>query len=89
MTLSLIHTMSLAGEKDRSWLRETFRSGRAGDAVLHRVREMVQRYGSIEYSLRKAREYGQACRRVIEALKESECRDALTLLPEYVVQRVH
>ena len=87
MTLPLIHTMSAASESDRAWLIDMFRQGEGDGPVLSSIQDMVRRYGGIEYSFKKVQEYGGACRKTAETLEESECRDALVLLSDYVVQR--
>lgn len=87
LTLPVIHAMSVASEKDGAWLGEVLRSGRVDDGVLERIREVVERYQGIEYSRRKAMEYGRACKERLKALEESESQTALAMLADYVVAR--
>ncbi len=87
LTLPLIHAMSVASEKDGEWLGEVLGSGRVDDGVIERIREVVERYQGIEYSRRKAMEYGRTCRERLRALEESESRTSLAMLADYVVAR--
>lgn len=95
LTLPLIHAMRVADKRDREWMGKVFKSGQAeGDVAafapkLERMKGLVERYRGIEYSLEKAREYGEICKREIKALGRSECWNALALLPDYVVARPH
>jgi octaprenyl-diphosphate synthase len=89
LTLPLIHAMRVADQRDREWMKNIFKSGLIDGDVLERIRELVERYKGIEYSLEKAREYGEICKREIGALRRSECWNALALLPDYVIARAY
>jgi len=88
LTLPFIRAMSVADSKDRKRMGEAFTNGGAEGAELCRIREMVEHYRGIEYSLDKAKEYSRACREKLEAVDESESRDSLALLADYVVGRI-
>ena len=88
LTLPFIHAMRVAGEKDRRWMADAFRGGQTDGDALSRMRSMVEEYGGVEYSLEKAKEYGGACKGALRSLQESESRTSLTMLADYVVERV-
>jgi octaprenyl-diphosphate synthase len=87
MTLPLIHAMGAADRRDGALIRDVFRSGDVDGATLRRIREIVSRYQGIEYSRRKAREYTEAGKRGLEKLEDSESRESLLMLADYVVGR--
>ncbi|MHC4713002.1 MAG: polyprenyl synthetase family protein [Planctomycetota bacterium] len=87
LTLPFIHATRVAKKKDREWMMEAFRSGRIDESALTRMRDLVRGYGGIDYSLRKIREYGRACKERLESLASSECRASLAMLADYVVER--
>ena len=89
LTLSLIHAMRVAEKKDREWMEHAFKSRQIDAHILERMKALVEQYGGIEYSLELARKYGKHCRKAIEPLRKSECRDALVLLPDCVVERAY
>ncbi len=84
LTLPFVHVLRTADEQDRMWLADVFRCGQFDRGLLCRVREMVSRYGGIEYSLKRAEEYGELCRRGLAAMERCEYRDALASLMDYM-----
>ena len=89
ITLPLIHTLGVAESRDREWLKRAFGEERVDDAALERVRDMVRACGGVEYSVRKAEEYGSVCKEQLERLKESACRNSLAMLADYVACRAN
>ena len=87
LTLPFIHAISAANEKDRQWMKDVFRAGQISGSALARIKSMVQECGGIQYSFDKARQYGRACKERLRSLKESQPRNALALLADYVVDR--
>jgi len=88
LTLPLIRTISVAGEKDTEWISGVFRSGQVDEDSLTRMNSMVAEHGGIEYGLQRATEYGRACKRALESLRKSESRESLAMLADHVVRRV-
>lgn len=89
LTLPLIHTMRVADKKDREWLENAFKSGPIDGNALMRMKELIEHYRGIEYSLEKARAYGEMCKKEVESLRKSAFRDALADFPDYVVGRAY
>ena len=88
LTLPFIHAMRMAGEKDRRWMKDAFRSGQIRESGLTRIRNMVAEYGGMEYSLEKVKAYGRACKERLKSLEKSDSQTALAMLADYVVERV-
>jgi len=88
LTLPLIHTISVASKRDSEWIKNTFESRQINSSALNLMRDIVKRYGGIEYALRKADEYKKVCKEELKSLREPESRNALSLITDYVVKRV-
>ncbi len=89
LTLPFIHAISAADGADRDWLMKVFGTGECSNGELTRMRKIVEACGGIEYSLEKARHYGQAGKDSLDSLEESPSRDSLAALADYVMHRAH
>jgi len=87
LTLPLIRTINIAGERDTALMIDALRSGQIDESSLFRMRNMVAEYGGAEYSLERAKEYGKACQEALSSLRRSESQNSLALLAEHVVDR--
>ena len=87
MTLPIIRAMSVADRGEARRMKKTLQSRRVDAGLLARVREWVERHGGIEYSRLKVRQYADACKDGLKALHESESRNSLSRLADYVVAR--
>ncbi len=88
LTLPFIHAMRAARGKDRRWMADAFRSGLIDEDTLSHMRNMVEQYGGVEYSVAKAKTYDAACKGALRSLRDSEIRTSLAMLADYVVERV-
>jgi octaprenyl-diphosphate synthase len=87
LTLPFIHVLGRASSADRDWVVDVFRSREADRKTLSRMKDVATSYGGIEYSLGKVKGYGEACRKGLRMLEDSEYRGLLDGLTEYVVGR--
>lgn len=87
MTLPLIYALSVAGKREARQMIKMFGPGRVDDGLPVRVREWVEKHGGIDYSRKKAGQYADACKDGLQALRESESRNSLAQLADYVVAR--
>lgn len=87
MTLPLLHAMSVAGKREARKMIKTFDPGQVDEDLLGRVRDWVEKHGGIDYSRKKVRQYADACKDGLQALRESESRNSLAQLADYVVAR--
>ena len=69
-------------------MSDAIRSGRADGAEFDRIRDMVRRYEGIDYSIEKAVGFSAACKERLTDLEESESRESLGSLADYVVGRI-
>ncbi len=88
LTLPLIHVMHAADGKDKEWIENTIRSGIVDSGIIKRILLMLDRYKGIEYSLLKAHEYVNACKKEIDPMGKSETSETLNIFADYSVCRV-
>jgi len=84
MTLPLIHHLRVSDRKTRRTFVEGLASGKGELASL---RFSLERSGSIDYSLNRARQYASAARKSLDILGESAYKKSLEALSRYAVQR--
>lgn len=87
ITLPLICVMREGDKKDKEWIGSLFKSNQIDTPTLKRVRDIVNHYNGIEYSFKKAEEYGSACKKDLKSLQKSESQHALLQFADYVVNR--
>ncbi len=88
VTLPFITAFRNAPEKARKRVRDLFSSGFETHSDWNDVVLFVQDYGGIEYSLEKARGYGERAKGCLDGISPSPERDALHLAADYVVDRI-
>ena len=86
-TLPLIHAIAHSDEATRARLREIVENG-DGDAMPEVLRA-IRATGGLEYSQRRAAEYGEAAESALDGLAENEAVSALRGLARYAVARKH
>lgn len=84
MTLPLIRHLRVSDRKSR---RKFVESLARGKGELKSLRFSLERSGSIDYSLDRARQYASAARRSLDILGESAYKKSLKALSRYAVQR--
>ena len=82
-TLPLLYTLARAGETDRRALTETLGNGR--DMGI--VGPLIQKYGGLEYSLRRAREFADRAAARIPEIAPRRDPKVLQMLCRFVVER--
>ncbi len=87
ITLPLICVMRNGDKKDREWLSSVCKAKQVDHSTLNRIRDIVNHYNGIEYSFKKAEEYGMACKEDLKHIEESEAQNALMEFADYVVNR--
>jgi octaprenyl-diphosphate synthase len=88
VTLPFITAFRNAPENARKRVRDLFRGGFENHSDWNDVVLFVQDYGGIEYSLEKARRYGEQAKGCLDGISPSPERDALHLAADYVVDRI-
>ncbi len=88
VTLPFITAFRNAPEEARKRVSDLFRSGFETYSDWNDIVLFVQDYGGIEYSLEKARVYGERAKGCLDGISPSPERDALHLAADYVVERI-
>jgi octaprenyl-diphosphate synthase len=87
MTLAVIHLLEHA-ESDAADLVRTIVEGRSATIEEWRaLRAMLARQGSIDYAQRQAEKFVEQAKRALDDFPPSGERDALLMLPDYVLAR--
>jgi len=86
LTLPLIHALSIAPPKDSDAVRKKIRQG-ITDKSVNEVIQFIKYYGGIEYSQKIAEEFISKAESALTVLPDSEAREKLFLLANYVIQR--
>jgi len=86
LTLPLIHALSIAPQKDSDAVRKKIRQG-ITDKSINEVIQFIKYYGGIEYSQKIAEEFISKAESALTVLPDSEAREKLFLLANYVIQR--
>jgi octaprenyl-diphosphate synthase len=87
LTLPLIYLMRDGEPEHRELIRRIVREDGFGGAHRDRILNLVREYGTAERVLEKAADYAGTAKSQLEIFDESEARDALMAIPEYIVGR--
>ncbi|MDI9618758.1 short chain isoprenyl diphosphate synthase IdsA [Methanothermobacter sp.] len=87
MTLMVVKALEEASEEDRERLISILGSGdegRAAEAI-----EIFERYGAAHYAHEVALDYVKMAKERLEILEESDAKDALMMIADFVLEREH
>jgi geranylgeranyl diphosphate synthase type I len=87
MTLMVVHALSNASTDDRYELISILKDNADTDVV--RAIELLEKYGSINYAYDIAVKNIDNAKKLLETLDESEARVSLSMIADYVLQRIH
>ena len=89
ITLPLIHLLSHCPEQERSWLDGVFKMDEMDLKDVLSILSLIKQYGSIEYSINKARNFVEIAKESLRFSSNSVQRQALLTIADYVVSRDH
>lgn len=87
ITLPLIHTLQLCTADERERIGEIVTAEELSDDDFQFVFDAVHRYGGIEFTVSRAREYINRAKQALESFSPSPVKSALVELSDYVVTR--
>ncbi len=87
LTLPLIYLMRDGEPKHRELVRNAFRKTTLDDSLRDEILQLVQKYQTGARVLEKAREYAQQAIECLQGFRDCAAHDALTSIPNYIVQR--
>ena len=86
LTLAVIHLLGAAGEREKGAVISSYLERKQYDKDA--LREMLGRYGSLEYTHSRAQEYVTRAVGALGGLKESAAKDALVETAKFITSRV-
>ena len=86
-TLPLSQLMKKANNKDRILLNSILSLKKIEKTHIYEVINLMKHYGSIEYTLEVSRKHSMEAKHIIELLPESNVRETLKDIADYVVSR--
>lgn len=87
ITLPLIHALRICTPGEKAFIQETVDRASLTKEAFLRVIEIIERSQGIRYSWEKAKEYVDRAKRHLHLFEDSEVRQALFTLADYVVAR--
>lgn len=87
MTLPLIHTLNTCSEKDKKWIINSVKKHNKDKKRVKEVITFVKENGGIEYTISKMNNYKNRALAILENYPNSEYKDSLIQMIDYVVER--
>lgn len=87
ITLPLIYTLNYDGDSNRKRIREFVQRKNLNKNLKKEILEIVKSNGALEYTNNKAKEYSMKSKQIISKFEKSIYRDALVLIPDFVLNR--
>jgi len=88
LTLALIHLLNTADEKKKNTIIASFLDRADAQYDKNALIEMLDRSGSLEYAHSRAKEFTAIAKQALSGLKQSDAKDALIDMANFMVGRV-
>ncbi len=86
-TLPVITTLERAAPHERERIQTLLRSHAVGPGQIEEIRRLVVKYEGIDYALERAHGYARAAKEALRAFEDSEDKETLALIADFVVDR--
>ena len=87
MTLPLIHALSIAGAKDRSWIIDLIQSADFSIQQFKRLIDLLSHYGALDYTYQCASEHIEAAKSALAGFNDVPERSILEDIADYALIR--
>jgi octaprenyl-diphosphate synthase len=87
ITLPLIYTLHNDGKENRTRILDLLKTKKLNKSSLDEILSMVQSNGALDYTYQKAEEFSALSKELLNHLRPSVYRDALSLFPDYILYR--
>ncbi|MFY0713843.1 polyprenyl synthetase family protein [Seonamhaeicola sp. NFXS20] len=87
MTLPLIYTLNNASKKDKSWLINSIKNHNKDKKRVKDVIAFVKDNGGLDYAIKKMKAFQEEALTILKSYPESEYRNSLELMVNYVIDR--
>jgi octaprenyl-diphosphate synthase len=89
ITLPLLHLLGACSPEERATITRIVSRAEAGDGELGTIRALLQKYGSVAYSMQMAHRYVNHAKSLLLEFEDSPHKRALLAIADYVVSRDH
>lgn len=86
-TLPLLHLLQHCSEHDRQMIKDRMETRTLSEEDLRRLLSLMQEYGSIAYSMDRARAFVAAAKRDLDSFEDGPPKRALSIAADYMVTR--
>lgn len=87
ITLPLIYTLDNDGGSNKRLIAKLIKNKKFRKESLQEILEIVKSNGALEYTYNKAKEFSLKSKEIISQFPQSVHRDALALMPEFILER--
>ena len=87
MTLPLIHALKVANEKDRNYFFNTIKRYNNDQKRVKELIDFVKNAGGLDYAVGVMKEYQQKAKNILSEFPESDAKNSLQLMLDYVIER--
>ena len=86
-TLPLIATIERVGPTDRDRIQTLLRQPALNPDEIEEIRQLVVKHDGVEYALERAHQYAQSAKDALRGFPDSEDKETLVLVADFVVDR--
>ena len=87
MTLPLIFVLNTVNQKDRNWLINSVKNHNKDKKRVKEVIEFVKSNGGLDYAIQQMKSYQKQALEILETYPESEYKESLVDMVDYVIER--
>jgi octaprenyl-diphosphate synthase len=87
MTLPLIYVLNHADKKDRNWLINSIKNHNKDSKRVKQVIVFVKNNGGLDYAIKKMKQFQEEALQILETYPDSEYKNSLKLMVNYVIDR--
>ncbi|WP_223605655.1 polyprenyl synthetase family protein [Chryseobacterium sp. OSA05B] len=87
MTLPLIHTLKIAGEKERKYYFNTIKRHNNDPKRVKELIDFVKNSGGMDYAIKVMKDFQQKAKDILNEFPDSEAKKSLHSMLDYVIER--
>ena len=87
MTLPFIYVLNQASKKDKNWLINSIKNHNKDSKRVKEVIAFVRKSGGLDYAEKKMKQFQQEALQILQNYPESDYRNSLELIVNYVIER--
>ena len=86
-TLPLLYSLKKMNAKDKKTIEQIFYADSKSEEDFQYVKRLIKEHGGLEYTLRRARESSEDAKKYLEDFPDSDEKEALFDIADYVIER--